>query len=152
MSHRSLACRICRRLARIVGGTAECMDGVCVVSFQRSNLAVTVLGEPTRSPLVFAGEFSVENLDERGRALCIGEIVLLQEEVNRFISALRRHGIIVTALHNHWMFESPRLMYLHWEQIINPVRFARAVAEALETLKVPVPALRQHHSTSSDES
>ena len=55
----------------------------------------------------------------------MGETVILQREVNRFISALRNRGIIVTALHNHWLFDKPRLMYMHWEQVSDPVEFAR---------------------------
>ena len=38
---------------------------------------------------------------------------------------------MVTALHNHWLFEDPRLMYIHFESIDQPLDFARKVAEAL---------------------
>lgn len=78
--------------------------------------------------------FSFENLDENGKALCLGETVLLQEEANRFMARLREEGIIVTAFHNHWLFEDPRLMYIHFEKIEKPIRFAKDVKDALEVL------------------
>ncbi|KIE47039.1 hypothetical protein U732_1039 [Clostridium argentinense CDC 2741] len=79
--------------------------------------------------------FSFESPDHRGRTLNLGETVILQEEINDFISILRKHGILVTALHNHWLFEDPRLMYIHFESIDNPIDFARKVAEALCVLR-----------------
>jgi hypothetical protein len=78
--------------------------------------------------------FSFEAPDSQGRTLNLGETVILPREINPFIDVLRSHGIIVTALHNHWLFEKPRLMYIHFEAIDNPLSFARNVAEAFETL------------------
>jgi hypothetical protein len=60
--------------------------------------------------------------------------VILQEELNPFIDRLREHNIIVTAFHNHWLFENPRLMYIHFEKIDNPVNFALDVRDALQVL------------------
>jgi hypothetical protein len=47
---------------------------------------------------------------------------------------LRVNGIIVTAFHNHWLFDEPRLMFFHFESIDKPLSFARKVSEALEVL------------------
>jgi hypothetical protein len=60
--------------------------------------------------------------------------VILQEELNPFIDRLREHNIIVTAFHNHWLFENPRLMYIHFEKIDNQVNFALDVRDALQVL------------------
>lgn len=79
--------------------------------------------------------FSFESIDRQGRALNLGETVILQSEINPFISALRKQKILVTALHNHWLFEKPRLMYIHFESIENPITFARKVQQALKVLK-----------------
>jgi hypothetical protein len=40
----------------------------------------------------------------------------------------------VTAFHNHWLFENPRLMYIHFEKIDRPIDFARDVRDALQVL------------------
>lgn len=78
--------------------------------------------------------FSFESLDSSGRALCLGETALFQNQVNQLISNLRKNGIKVTAVHNHWLFENPRLMYIHWESIDNPIAFARKVKRSISFL------------------
>lgn len=118
----------CERLARIIGGTAQVSNGVCVVSRLR-NINASILNRRTRSPLALPFALSFEN-QQNGRTLNLGETVILQKEINPFISALRERGIIVTALHNHWLFDEPRLMYIHWEKIDNPFEFARDSFEA----------------------
>lgn len=62
--------------------------------------------------------------------------MLRQREVNTVMSGLRRRGIKVTAMHNHWLFEKPRLMYMHWEAVMDPARFLRASRAALKAAKV----------------
>ncbi|EPY2306652.1 DUF1259 domain-containing protein [Clostridium sporogenes] len=109
-------------------------DNVCTVTFMR-DIDAEILGRPTHSPLALAALFSFESPDNQGRTLNLGETVILQEEINRFISILRENGILVTALHNHWLFDEPRLMYIHFESIDRPLNFARKVAEALEVLR-----------------
>jgi hypothetical protein len=95
----------------------------------------TILGRPTRSPLVTPQFFSFEDVDSRGRALNLGETVLLQEEVNPLLTELRKRDIIVTAVHNHWLFEEPRAMYMHFESIEPPLEFARKIREAFRVLR-----------------
>lgn len=78
--------------------------------------------------------YSFENMDRNGRALCLGETVILESELQPYMSRLRRHGIKITATHNHWQFESPRLMYIHFEAIDKPLDFARKVRDANRVL------------------
>ena len=126
--------KLCKEFAEILGGEIlQSSDGLCVVTRIR-NLDVTILGRKTRSPLVLAALFSFEDSKD-GKTLNLGETVILQEEINPFISVLRENNILVTALHNHWLFEKPRLFYIHFESKDNPLKFAKAVAEAFETFK-----------------
>ncbi|WP_150285091.1 DUF1259 domain-containing protein [Rummeliibacillus sp. TYF-LIM-RU47] len=63
--------------------------------------------------------------------LNLGESVLLEREVNPMLDALRKRGLKVTAIHNHWLFEEPRLMYMHWENVgMDPFEFAKRSFEA----------------------
>lgn len=111
----------CRRLANIIGGEVIQATPVCVVMRLR-NIRATILNRRTRSPLALPFMLSFEN-----NGLNLGETVVLQKEVNPMIRALQRRGLIVTAFHNHWLFEEPRLMYLHWEDVeMSPAEFARA--------------------------
>jgi hypothetical protein len=128
-------CNQCDEFARILG--AEILtstNDLCVVTFLR-NIPAEILGRPTRSPLALAALFSFEAADRQGRTLNLGETVILQDEINPFITILREHNILVTAFHNHWLFDNPRLMYIHFESIDNPLAFARKVADALRVLR-----------------
>lgn len=130
-------CDLCHEFAKILG--AEILtstNNLCVVTFIR-NINAEILGRVTRSPLALAALFSFESMDRQGqrRTLNLGETVILQEEINPFISILREHGILVTALHNHWLFDEPRLMFIHFESIDEPLAFATKVADALRVLR-----------------
>lgn len=118
----------CQDLADIIGGMVITSTPVCVVQRLR-NINATILGRRTRSPLALPFALSFEN-NRNGRTLNLGETVILQREINPFLTALRRRGITVTAVHNHWLFEEPRLMYMHWENVGDPFEFARNSIEA----------------------
>lgn len=126
---------LCRQFARILGGQASVVNGVCTVTRLRNNLRPTILSRRTRSPLAIPQLFSFESRDSKGNTLNLGETVILQSEINPFVSELRKRGIKVTAIHNHWLFDRPRLMYMHFESVEPPLRFARKVAQALRVLK-----------------
>jgi hypothetical protein len=125
---------LCEEFSDILGGMSTFEDGVCMVMNSRTNIMARILGRRTRSFLALPQMFVFESLSSDGRALCSGETVILQEELNPFISILREHNIIVTAFHNHWLFENPRLMYIHFEKIDRPIEFARDVRDALQVL------------------
>ncbi|MEH7121378.1 DUF1259 domain-containing protein [Neobacillus vireti] len=118
----------CQELADIIGGMVITSTPACVVQRLR-NINASILGRRTRSPLALPFALSFEN-NRNGRTLNLGESVVLQKEINPLLSALRRRGIIVTAVHNHWLFDNPRLMYMHWENVGDPFEFARNSIEA----------------------
>jgi hypothetical protein len=127
--------KLCDQFSTILGGTEhEITKGpVCFVSRNR-RVNATILGRRTTSPLVRYQLFSFESLDRSGRALCLGETALFQNQVNRLLTNLRNNGVIVTAVHNHWLNENPRLMYIHWESIDNPIVFAKKVKRSIAFL------------------
>lgn len=118
----------CQRLADIIGGEVITSAPVCVVQRLR-NINATILGRRTRSPLALPFALSFEN-NQNGKTLNLGETVILQEEINPFLTELRKRDLIVTAVHNHWLFDQPRLMYMHWENVGNPFDFTRKSFEA----------------------
>ncbi|WP_257984250.1 DUF1259 domain-containing protein [Neobacillus cucumis] len=79
--------------------------------------------------------WSFESLEPNGKALNLGETVLLQDEVYPFIWHLQKNGIILSALHNHWLYDNPHLLYAHYISIEEPLSFARKVSEAYRFLK-----------------
>lgn len=130
-----MACEklLCQEFARILGGIGSFDNGVCLVQKFR-NIDFTILGRETRSPLVNPQFFTFEGIDEEGNALNLGETVLLEEEINPLLTELRRRNILVTAVHNHWLFDEPRAMYMHFESIEPPLQFARKIKGAFRVL------------------
>ncbi|TSI06224.1 LppY/LpqO family protein [Lysinibacillus sp. BW-2-10] len=143
---------LCQEFARILGATPGVINGVCTATRSRTNIRPTVLGRAAESFMFVPQAFSFEKVDSKGNALCLGETVILEEEVNPFISRLRENGIIVTALHNHWLFEEPRLLYIHFQSIEEPLSFARKTRRALRVLtKKDVGSFRKNWQPSTQE-
>lgn len=126
--------KLCQEFAEILDATPSVINGVCTATRSRTNIRPIVLGRRAESFMFVPQAFSFESMDSRGRALCLGETVILQEEVNPFISVLRENDILVTALHNHWLFDEPRLLYIHFESIDKPLEFAKKTKKALKVL------------------
>jgi hypothetical protein len=89
--------------------TAE--EDVHRVSFPRSDLKVTIEGRAAH-PFMGFGSWAAFTPGHAGTML-MGDIVLLEDEVSPAMSAALDNGLEVTALHNHFFFESPRVMYMH---------------------------------------
>ncbi|URZ07570.1 DUF1259 domain-containing protein [Clostridium felsineum] len=126
---------LCRQFAQILNSNImDSKDGSCSVIRLRDNLKINILGRPSTSGLTLAAMFSYEDMDQQGNTLNLGETVILPREIYRFSSILQRQGIIVTAVHNHWLFDNPRIMYIHFESVEPPLHFAMKVAKAFQTL------------------
>src|SRR5437660_5141986 len=86
--------------------------GVLKVNIPRVDLKMTIQGVPTPTPFGFGGWVSLTKASD-GMDAMMGDLVLLQDEVNPVMSALLEHGIEVTALHNHFFWDEPRVFYMH---------------------------------------
>jgi hypothetical protein len=69
-----------------------------------------------------------------GNDVMMGDLVLLEDEVNPVMSALLDNGLEVTALHNHFFYESPRLFYMHVHGHGKAVDLARMAKPALDLI------------------
>ncbi|WP_407160499.1 DUF1259 domain-containing protein [Bradyrhizobium sp. STM 3557] len=67
-----------------------------------------------------------------GKAAITGDFVLTSDEVNPVITALRTHGIEVTALHSHMLDEQPRLFFMHFWANDDALQLARGLRAALD--------------------
>src|SRR5215211_4004372 len=67
-----------------------------------------------------------------GKAAITGDFVLIGEEVNPVLKALRSNGIEVTAIHSHMMTEQPRLIFMHFWANDDAVKLARGLRAALD--------------------
>src|SRR5262249_34290547 len=80
--------------------------GVLKVNIPRNDLKITIQGFPTPTPFGFGGWIALTKASD-GSDVMMGDLVLLQEEVNPVMSALLDNGIDVTALHNHFFWDEP---------------------------------------------
>jgi len=120
---------LCNRLAKILGGKADHEDNECSIMVKR-NLNARILGKKYDTE----HEIVIQSL-KNGKSLNTGEITLLQREVQGFVKQAIKLGLKVTAVHNHWLFDTPRLMYVHVESVENPIVFANKLASILKKLK-----------------
>ncbi len=112
-------------------------DGAYKVSFPRSDLKVTVNGVELKPALALGGwvAFSKPGAD----SMVMGDLVLAEDEVTPVMSSLESNGLQVTALHNHVLHESPRVMYMHIGGHGDAVKLATAVKQAFALTKLPEP-------------
>src|SRR5213075_959794 len=69
-----------------------------------------------------------------GMDVMMGDLVLTQDEVNPVMSALLDNGIDVTALHNHFLWDEPRMFYMHVHAHGTPADLTRKVKPALDLI------------------
>src|ERR1700739_4845390 len=108
-------------------------DGVLKVNIPRSDLKITVAGVATPTPLGFGGWVAFTKTSDGGEVM-MGDLVLLQEEVNPVMSALLDHGIEVTALHNHFFWDDPHVYYMHVHGMGKAADLAREVKPGLDLI------------------
>lgn len=104
--------------------------------FPRSDLQVVVNGVTIRPAFALGSWVAFQRISDH--AMVMGDLVLLSPEVESVMASLQQNGIEQTALHNHLLGESPRVMYMHIRAIGNPARIARAIRTALEFTATPL--------------
>jgi hypothetical protein len=87
-------------------------DGVLKVNVPRGDLKVTIEGRPAPTPFGFGGWIALTK-GTGGQNVLMGDLVLTEDEVNPVMSALLTNGLDVTALHNHFFWDQPRMFYMH---------------------------------------
>ena len=132
-------------LEKTLGVPGQMQVGAVVFSFPRSDIKVTIDGEPVPTAFGFGSWTAWKEMGKE--SMVMGDLVLLQKEINPVISALAEANINVTALHNHFLGEEPRIMYMHIYGMGQKATLAWGIRAALDktgTPKSPPQRVQRH--------
>ncbi len=116
-----------------LGKTGDLKDGVFKVNIPRTDLRVTINGRATPTPLGFGGWVAFTKADG-GHEVMMGDLVLTEDEVNPVMSATLDNGLEVTALHNHFFWEQPRIFYMHVHGTGSAADIAKSLQPAIKLI------------------
>lgn len=107
-----------------------------ITPLPRNDLKVSVKGEPVPISFGFGGWVSIKKTMDGKSAVLMSDCVLLQEEVNPLISAAHVNGLEISAIHNHFFYEEPRIFYMHIHGKGSPEDLARKYAKTISETKI----------------
>jgi len=116
-----------------LGRQGDYKANVLKVNIPRNDLSVTVANVKTPTPFGFGGWVAMTK-GTGDMDVMMGDLVLTQDEVNPVMSALLDNGIEVTAVHNHFFWDEPRMFYMHVHAHGKPADLARKVKPALDLI------------------
>lgn len=122
-----------QQVLKIVGKSGDFKANVLKVNVPRNDLQMKVAGMELPTPFGFGGWFAMTKGDG-GEDVLMGDLVLTEEEVNPVMSALLEHGLEITALHNHFFWDEPRVFYMHVHGHGQAVDLANEIKPALELI------------------
>jgi hypothetical protein len=111
-------------------------DDVHRYGFPRTDLSVTLDGVTIKPALALGGWVAFK--PARGGAMVMGDLVVLESEINPVMTKLVAGGLEITAVHNHLLRANPATFYMHVGGNGDPVRMATAIHEALAVSKTPL--------------
>ena len=126
-----------KALDAALGGQGKVAGGTYQFSFPRAE-QITEGGMPVPPSLGLATAINFQPTS-KGRAVATGDFVLIASEVTPVLTALRQHGIEVTALHNHLASEQPRLFFMHFWGNADAATLAQGLRAALERMNLARP-------------
>ncbi len=123
------------RIEELTGakGTFDEHEGVFKVSVPRIDLAVTAAGVKLTPRMGLTSWAAFKRVGEQ--TVVMGDLVLLEDQVNPVMSVALDNGLEVTALHNHFFWDSPKVMFMHIGGMGGELELAAAVGKVFARTK-----------------
>src|ERR1700722_6253917 len=120
----------------VLGRSGQKTGDVYKVGFPRTDLHVSVHGLAIKPGLALGSWAAFLGTDDN--AMVMGDLVLLEEELNPVMAKLRSSGFEISAVHNHLMEESPKILYMHYMGHGPATQLATSLRAALSVSKTPL--------------
>jgi uncharacterized protein DUF1259 len=124
------------KIDQAVGRSGQKLGDVYKVGFPRTDLHVLVHGVAIKPGLALGSWAAFSGTNDN--ATVMGDLVLLQDEVNPVMQKLRAADFEITAVHNHLLDETPRVMYMHYMGHGPAAQLASSLRAALAVSKTPL--------------
>ena len=121
-----------KEVLSFLGKSGDFKDNVLKINIPRNDVSVTVAGVRTPTPFGLGGWLAMTH--GTSGDVMMGDLVLLQDEVNPVLSALLDNGLEVTALHNHFFRDEPRMFYMHVHGHGDPMELAKKVKPGIDLI------------------
>jgi Domain of Unknown Function (DUF1259) len=126
-----------KKVDEAIGRSAAVVSGdVHRYGFPRTDLTVTLDGVTIKPALALGGWAAFKPM--QGGAMVMGDLVLLDTEINPVMAKLIENGIEITAVHNHVLRGNPGTFYMHIGGHGDPVKLATAIRAGLAESKTPL--------------
>ncbi|MHC4041653.1 DUF1259 domain-containing protein [Bradyrhizobium sp. 23AC] len=125
-----------KKVDETLGRKPAVADDVHRYGFPRTDLTVTLDGVAIKPALALGGWLAFK--PAHGGAMVMGDLVLLETEINPVMAKMIASGLEITAVHNHLLRASPATFYMHVAGHGDPVKLASAIHDALAESKTPL--------------
>src|SRR5579863_9926592 len=124
------------KIDKALGRLGQKMGDVYKIGFPRTDLQVSVQGLAIKPGLALGSWAAFSGTDEN--AMVMGDLVLLEDELNPVMEKLRASGFEISAVHNHLFDETPHVMYMHYMGHGAASELATSLRRALAVSKTPL--------------
>src|SRR5258706_4494133 len=125
-----------KKVDTTLGRTATVSDDVHRYGFPRTDLQVTLDGVTIKPALALGGWTAFKPM--HGETMVMGDLVLLETEINPVMLKLIEGGLEITAVHNHLLRANPATFYMHVGGHGDPAKMAAVIHDALAASKTPL--------------
>jgi hypothetical protein len=125
-----------KKVDEALGRSGAVSGDVHRYGFPRTDLSVTLEGVTLKPAFALGGWAAFKPM--HGGAMLMGDIVLLETEINPVMTKALANGLEITAIHNHLLRGNPATFYMHVGGHGDPVKLAAALRSALEESKTPL--------------